>query len=237
MIANYLLFVLLLHIVIHSYANQEKSSTSTNDLESAFNDVLSVLNSIESRRVRTEHLIEHCTVELMDVVQGVGIVGDMQTIRRRCEEETDEKLTQIYSSFQTEIEWAEPAALRAINDWFACLPITTQQNALAEYYLEELLNIVADSILKMQTLIIDKEGQSIADLYQNLDQMLRLNVVALEDLDNLDKYQKLFETQYRTACALTKISSDNLYNQNGIMISDAAQRVVGLIEAALAIEI
>lgn len=242
MITNYKFIVFLVIIVNHSYArNQEDLSTHPLDLEAGISGVLRVIGSLELRnqqaRARTEYFIEHCGAELLEVVKGEGIVGDMQIISKQCEKETDEKWTQIYGSFQTDIEWAEPAALRAIDAWFACLPIATQQNALAEYYLEQLLNIVSETILKMKQVIIDKEDESMADLNQNLEQMLRLNVVALEDIDNVNVYQTLFENQYRTACALTKISSDNLYNQNGILISGAAHRALQLMKATIAIEI
>lgn len=236
MIAVFCLTVLLALI-----ANIYEVGTNTPDHEETTRGIHSVISSIKTRnqqaRERTEHFITHCGAELLEIVQQVGIVGDMPTIVKACNKETAEKWTQIHGSFDADIKWAIPAAQQTINTWFSRLPSSTQQSPLAEYYLVELMNLVPNTVLKTKQVVKAKEDESMADLNQNLYRMLRLNVVALEDMDNLSVYQTMFETQYSTACALTKISSDNLYSENDALLSAAAQRAVMLMRATEAIDI
>lgn len=225
-----LLSVLSVHAYINSDANIEQA---TIERVKRLTD-LALCNTQSSRDSVTQIIASH-EFELVNLIQNIGVTGNVEEILDASSRMFSEKWQNIKDTRESNAALADQVVRQEINEWFASLSPVTQRNPLAQYYLRQLLNSANDfAEMVAQHSSID-EIQSADDL-QNIGEYVRyLNALALEDCDNADEYQRLLETLYKNACPLQRLSSDNYFNSIEFFISDGAYRYSSLILATEAI--
>lgn len=188
-------------------------------------------------RDNINRIIRHHDEQLKALVGSFGIDDCVQQILDVCSSETTQKWSLIHSSFQSDIVGAEPAAKKAMCKWFHLLPVATQNNPLARYYYEQLTNLVADTAHQIEQYMLAKECQTHADLRQNHEQVRRLNELAGNSCGNVIVYQRLLESQFRTACAHLLGISNSHFHQIEFQVYEAELLALRLMKAAQALEI
>lgn len=206
--------VLLVVIAVLCVADDDDYSSidDTTDRISKLIDDFYAKSHIRRAKIQAgfEHDFEDNTAQTRELVQSVGITGDVQKIADNVWSETDAIWTKIRDNLDTHFDDVvddSNVLKKAIAD---AISPASLQDPLVQTYLDELNNSAKVLLQTVNDVLTRKQAVFQADLGQFVSAMWRLHAVALDN--GGDDYQDTFEQLLGIAYDLLKVDFENYFD-------------------------
>lgn len=171
-------------------------------------------------------------VSIGELVDSVGISGDVELVLDACKEYSHEYMRDLQISSDQQTKYAVNLAQATLDVAFERLPLAAQQNEMVQYFMEQALLVVRESVQLARTQLDAKQDELYTDLRLNYAQVRLLHQAALANPSHADYYQSQFIDQFESAFALTQQTDQNYWDMTAFLIQSASGRVFRLMEAA-----
>lgn len=168
-----------------------------------------------------------------NLIANIGIVGDLELIVDAIKRLSHEFIRDLQTNSDQQGSFAVNLAQDTLNRAFERLPRAAQQNEMVQYFMEQAVLVVRESVQISRTQLNAKQNELLTDLRINYAQLRFLHQAALANPCRTEYYKSQFSDQLDTMLGLSQQTVQSYWELTAFLIQSASKRVLKLMEAAM----
>lgn len=231
--------LMVLAIAANCWAQSAQTSAACETISPEIIDLIvagvqPIVENNRASKCKFDAIFQRNGASIRQLVYDIGIAGDVEIILDSVKQLSHKFVRDLQHDSDEESNFAVNLARTTLDEAFERLPAAARQNEMVQYFMEQALLVVRESVQLARTQLDALQDELLTDLRFNYAQVRLLHQkAATASPCHAEYYQRQFVDQFTTILELARHTVQSYWDLTAFLIQSASGRVLKLMEAAV----